>query len=356
MNLNGQSAAHDLIGRTLKNGWKVVKRLEKPPGSTGGFFSVCYIVENEETTAFLKALNFQSFFQLFKGTGKSIVDILTEQTNAYKFEKDLLIRCKNSRLSKVSMILDEGEEEVEGHVISNVPYLIFEMAEGDIRSHLNFSQDVDIIWKLKSVHSVAVGLKQLHSIEIGHQDLKPSNILLYEEKGISKIGDLGRSLCKDIQAPHEDGGDFPGDFTYAPPEFLYRYIDPNWNNRVKATDLYLFGSLIVFYFTGTNMTSLISKNMNTDFRWDKWNGSFFDVKDYLIDGFYKAIREFKNHISNKLLADDLGSILEYCCFPYPEKRGHPKNTQTLRTQYDFERIISTLDLLSRRAIFTLKYN
>lgn len=254
------------------------------------------------------------------------------------------------------MILDEGEEHVEGHIIGNVPYLIFEMAEGDIRSHLTFSQDVDVIWKLRSLHDVAVGLKQLHSIEIAHQDLKPSNILLYEERGLSKIGDLGRSLCRDIQAPHEIDGDFTGDFTYAPPEFLYRYIDSNWNKRVKATDLYLFGSLVVFYFTGTNMTALIGKNMNSGFRWDHWNGTFEDVKDYLIDAFYKAIKEFKSSILNKNLADDLSFILEYCCFPYPDKRGHPKNTLSKINQYDFERIISTFDLLTRKALFTLKYN
>ncbi|WP_118952192.1 protein kinase domain-containing protein [Taibaiella helva] len=354
MNINQQSAAYDLVGRKLKNDWTVIKRIEQPLGSTGGFFSVCYIVEREGVTAFLKALNFQSFFQMHPG--RSIVQILNEQTNAYQFEKDLLTKCKNSRLSKISMILDEGEENIEGYIIGNVPYLIFEMAEGDIRSHLNFSRDVDVVWKLKSLHNVAVGLNQLHSVEIGHQDLKPSNILLYDNKELSKIGDLGRSLCRDIPAPHDDGNGFTGDINYAPPEFLYGYIEPNWNKRVKATDLYLFGSLIVFYFTGATMTSLISKNMNIDFRWDKWSGDYWDVKDYLINSFYVGIKEFKSCLSNKKLADELGTVLEYCCFPYPDKRGHPKNTTVSRNQYDFERIVSTFDLFMRRAKFTLIYN
>jgi len=155
---------------------------------------------------------------------------------------------------------------------------------------------------LKSLHDVAVGLKQLHGVEIGHQDLKPSNVLLYKKGIISKIGDLRRSLCWDITAPHEDGGNFPGDFAYAPPEFLYRFIEPDFNLRVRATDMYLLGSLVVFYFTGANMTALIAKNMDVNFRWDKWGGSFFEVKDYLIDGFYKALKEFKSSISNADLA------------------------------------------------------
>src|SRR5699024_3725025 len=121
----------------------------------------------------------------------------------------------------------------------------------------------------------------------------------------SKIGDLGRSLCANIEAPHENGGDFPGDINYAPPEFLYRYIDPDWNFRIRATDFYLFVSLITFYFSGANMTALISKNLDLQFKWTHWKGSFHEVQDYLVDAFFKAIKEFKSTISNKELASEL---------------------------------------------------
>ncbi len=78
-------AAHNLIGRTLNN-WKVLKKIEPSDGATGGFFSVCYIVEKNNEQAFLKALNFNAFFQMFPGKG--IVKILQEQTNAFEFEKN----------------------------------------------------------------------------------------------------------------------------------------------------------------------------------------------------------------------------------------------------------------------------
>ena len=93
------NAAHALEGLTLKNKWKVIKRLEPKPGATGGFFSVCYIVSDGNSDAFLKAINFKAFFQMFKG--RPIMDILSEQTNAFKFERDLLLRCKAKNLSKV---------------------------------------------------------------------------------------------------------------------------------------------------------------------------------------------------------------------------------------------------------------
>ncbi len=107
-----------LIGRQLQNGWTVTKKVEPKEGSTGGFFSP-YVVNNCEKEAFLKALNFNAFFQLFRR--KSVVEIINEQTKAYQFEKELLLKCKNNRLSKVSMILDEGEEFAGGYVIPNVP-------------------------------------------------------------------------------------------------------------------------------------------------------------------------------------------------------------------------------------------
>ncbi|MBL7791195.1 MAG: protein kinase family protein [Saprospiraceae bacterium] len=352
MNQLQDNAANALKGKQLKNGWTVTKKIEPKPGSTGGFFSVCYVVNNGEKEAFLKALNFNAFFQMFKG--KSVVDIINEQTKAYQFEKELLLKCKSNRLSKVSLIIDEGEEFIDGFVIPNVPFLIFEMADGDVRSHMNFSKDIDLAWKLKSLHDVAVGLKQLHGIKIGHQDLKPSNVLLYEKGFVSKVGDLGRSLCADIVAPHDNGKDFPGEFTYAPPEYLYPFVAPDWDKRIRATDMYLFGSLVTYYFLGTNMTALIGKNLDRQFRWGVWRGSYLDVKDYLIDAFYKALKEFKGSFSNQELANELAEVLEYCCFPNPEKRGHPKAIAQIGNQYDFHRVVSKFDLLARRATYQFK--
>ncbi|SDE21377.1 Protein kinase domain-containing protein [Mucilaginibacter pineti] len=341
------NAAYALEGKLLKNKWKVKKRIEPKAGGTGGFFSVCYLVSDGDREAFLKAINFKAFFQLF--SGRSIIEILSEQTNAFKFEKELLLRCKSKNLTKVSTILDEGEELVAGFTIANVPYLIFELADGDLRSRITFNNDVELAWKLSSLHNVSIGLKQLHGIDIGHQDLKPSNVLLYESGITSKIGDLGRSLCEHIDAPHEGDGNFTGDFSYAPPEFLYRFIEQDWSKKIRATDLYLFGSLVAFYFTGMNMTALIGKNIDRQFRWDKWGGSFDDVKDYLVDAFYKSINEIKAGISNTVLSDEIGKIIEMCCFPYPEKRGHPKSIKQKGNQYDFERITAKLDLLRKKA-------
>src|SRR5690606_23270017 len=121
--------------------------------------------------------------------------------NTYNFEKDVLTRCKDKNLSKVSKLLEASFENFPGYLVSNVYYMIFEKADSDVRAHINFSTLVDNAWKLKSLHNVATGLKQLHSLQISHQDVKPSNVFVFEN-GISKIGDLGRALSETIVSPH----------------------------------------------------------------------------------------------------------------------------------------------------------
>jgi len=347
MTTKPDNAAEDLTGRILKNKWKVLKRIYPKLGNSGGFFSVCYIVSDGEREAFLKAINFKAFFTLFPG--RSIIEILQEQTSAFTYEVEILKKCKNKRLTKVAFVMDEGEEYLTEFTIPNVPYLIFELAEGDVRDRFTFSINIEASWKLASLHQVAVGLQQLHYINIGHQDLKPSNVLLYESGIISKLADLGRSLSTDLKAPHEKLGEFTGDMSYAPPEFLYGYYQPDLNLRIRATDMYLFGSLIVFYFTGTNMTALIGKNIDPSFKWDKWFGPFGDIIDYLKDGFYKSLGEFKSGFGNNNLGNELALIVEYCCFPDPMKRGFPKARSLYGNPYDFQRAISKLAILKKKA-------
>jgi serine/threonine protein kinase len=218
---------------------------------------------------------------------------------------------------------------------------------------MNFSKDIEVAWKLKSLHNVAVALKQLHGVGICHQDLKPSNVLLYEEGKISKIGDLGRSLCLDIEAPHDNGG-FSGANSYTPPEYFYGYMETDYYKKTGATDMYLFGSLIVYYFTGNIMTALIGRNMDPTFRWNRFRGSFEDVKDYLIDGFYKGLKEFQKYFDDKNFAKDLSELIECCCYPIPEKRGFPSISSSKRNQYDFGKIATKIDILYRRANLKLK--
>lgn len=344
-----KTAAESLENQIINNRWKVIKRIIPNKKNTGGNFSVAYIVEDDDGIAFLKAIDFHAFFNSGKN---NIVDAIKEMTDAYSYERDLLNRCKRNSLNKVSVIIDEGEIELDGFgIINKVPYLIFDMADGDIRSVIDFTSKVDICWKLQSLHNISVGLKQLHGVKIGHQDIKPSNILLFDDKKISKIGDLGRSLCKEIKAPHDFGG-FVGDLNYSPPEYLYGYNHTEWDMRVKSTDFYLFGSMITFYFSGLSMTALLFRHTAREFWPQKWGDDYKSVQPYLLDSFQRAIIEFQESIEEDDLKDELKKIVEYCCHPDPNLRGHKNSTG--KYVLDFQKTISKLDFLHKQSLYKVK--
>ncbi|MCP4986144.1 MAG: protein kinase family protein [Colwellia sp.] len=343
------NAAHDLKGKVLQTGWKVVEKIIRPDHATGSFFSVCYKVTKEDDVCFLKAFDFAKFFQI-ADPSKMVVDVMGDMVNAYRYERDLSNLCKNNHVTKVSFVKGAGEENVNGYSISTVPYLVFDLADGDVRSKLDISEKLDFAWRLQSLHDIAVGLKQLHYIEVSHQDLKPSNILLFNEE--SKIGDLGRSICKNFKSPH-DNSPFTGDYSYAPPEIMYGYFEQNWHKRVFAADCYLLGSMVVFYFTGISMSALLLQYIPKQFKWDNWRGPYESIKPYIADAFSKALDTFEEELTSKTFKDELRWVVEKLCNPFPEKRGHPENIASLGSSYKLERFISKFDLLHKKARYNL---
>jgi eukaryotic-like serine/threonine-protein kinase len=341
------SAAHALLGETI-DGWHAFEKIDKTDNATGSFFSVCYKVMKEGEVCFLKAFDFNKFFNAFPG---KIVDVMSNMLDAYKYERDLSNKCKEYSVTKVACVKESGEFSVPSFTISTVPYLIFDLADGDIRRQLKFSENLDYAWRFYSLHEIATGLKQLHNIGVSHQDLKPSNILLFGTA--SKIGDLGRSLCKDMVGPHSNNC-FSGDNSYAPPEIMYNYYELDWAKRVLATDLYLLGSLVVFYFSGGTMSALIQKNLPSEFRVQTFRGFFSEVSPYIMDSFNTSINEFSDSLKHEFFKEDLINIVKYLCFPMPDRRGHPSNHVGHSNKYSLERFISKFDLLHTRAKFLLR--
>jgi len=344
------NAAHGLLGKTLKSGWTVIKKIEKEDNQTGSFFSVCYLVEKEEEICFMKAFDFAKFLSISVEEDKSMMDVMNDMTTAYKYERDLSKHCQDHHVTKVAFVKEASEEIVPGYSITIVPYLVFDLAEGDVRKTMAYSHKVNLSWKLKSLHDVAVGLMQLHKIEVSHQDLKPSNILVYKE--VCKIGDLGRSMCQAMEGPYNNRI-FTGDWTYAPPELMYRYHEKDWKSRVFATDCYLLGSLISFYFSGLPMTALIRNHLPDKFSWEKWKGKFEEIEPYLQNAFEDAIKEFSENIESKELKSELTKLVKYLCNPFPKKRGHPINLNQNSSNFGLERFVTRLDYLKRKSEINL---
>lgn len=344
------NAAHNLLNRTLKTGWFVLEKISKDHSATGSFFSVCYKVTKDGYTCFLKAFDFAKFQQISE-SGKSVIDIISDMTAAFKYERDLSNYCKQKHVTKVAVVIDSGEEFLSEYSIGIVPYLIFELADGDVRSQLDFSNKLDCAWKFYSLHDIAVGLQQLHNVNISHQDLKPSNILLFDKE--SKLGDLGRSMCKDIESQY-NRLEYSGDYNYAPPEIMYNYYEADWTKRVFATDCYLLGSMIVFYFAGVSMSALLLKYIPDLLRWERWRGTYEEIEPYIMKAFSDAIAEFEGVLNGSYFDDEIKQMVEQLCFPIPSKRGHPKNRRSIGSDYNLERYIAKLDLLRIKAEINVK--
>ncbi|WP_242463334.1 protein kinase domain-containing protein [Rhodocyclus tenuis] len=340
-----------LEGRILEGGWRVGSRLPIRgeagfEGRTGGNFSVGYIAEREGVSAYMKV------FDIGRALSSPPAQIATELqriSTAYLHEKELLELCDSARLDKIVKILGAGSIADGAHV--PILYLIFEKADGDIRSLLGSLGAVEDAWRLKHLHQVAIGLAQLHQQKVAHQDLKPSNVFVFEEKKMgAKIGDLGRASRLGKTADH-DSFQIAGDPNYAPPEQIYGYEAQDWVDRREACDLYHLGSLICFLFTGLSPTTGILLNIGRDFMphpFGPWQGVYADALPFLT----AAYTRFLSELESKLpfwCKDDLLALIRTACDPDVHRRGDPGARVMFGAPIGMDRYISRLDRLSKKA-------
>ena len=323
----------------------VKKIISKKKTDTGGNFSVCYEVEKDGKKCFLKAIDFSKYLAT-KLDGVSVIDLLNKMTSDFKYERDLSKFCHERKVTKVAFVIESGEEEIEGYTYGVVPYLIFEMADGDVRSMLSFSAKLDFAWKMHSLHDIALGINQLHNVGVSHQDIKPSNILLFNNE--SKIGDLGRALCPSLDKEMLNIK-FHGDYNYAPPEILYNYILPDWNERTYLADCYMLGSMVVFYLTGTSMNAILFSHMPKDLHPIRCRAPYNAVKDYLTNAFEASLESITETIPYDSIRERLINVVKYLCSPAPERRGHPKTISSRDSNYNLERFVTEFDYLCRVA-------
>lgn len=340
------TAAELLEGRTLDGGWTVLRKLEAPPAATGGHFSTGYIVETETgRQGYLKALDWERAMN----SDADPVSEVRRMTNAFYFERTVLETCRERRMDRVVLAIDHGRTRVtqpQGSTV--VPYLIFELADADVRSAVAEGRLSELFWILETLHHIATGLQQLHSATIAHQDLKPSNVLVFDRSNERKLADLGRAAYKGHSPPH-DSLRVAGDKTYAPLELLYGQIDPDWTVRRYGCDAYLLGSMAVFLFLGQGTTPLVISELNEAHRPGRWPSSFGSVLPYVRDAFGRVIRKLEKEVPEALRPEFI-PLVRHLCDPDPRLRGHPKDRAGRGNQYSLRRFVTAFDLMAKRAL------
>ena len=256
--------------------------------------------------------------------------------------------CGKRRMDRIVRAIESGTADVDNSILGQVPYLIFEAADCDVRCHLDDPKfGTGLAWRLRSIHHVTTGLKQLHAADVVHQDIKPSNVLVFDSQTnnrVSKLADLGRASRSTGYSPF-DHMDWAGDPKYAPPEVHYGFILPDWHQRRIAYDLYLLGSLISFIFVRTTASASFFQSLANPFWPAHWTGNFEDVLPYLQHAFAATANSFSKQLP-AVLSQDLIPVYMQLCEPDPRKRGypgHPLNKGAL------ERYITKFDVMARKA-------
>ena len=343
-----QNAALHLEGIVLDGDWTVGQINVPDPDATGGVFSVTYPVSRPDgQLGFLKVLNLGLALQSL-----NFIDTLQLLTGEYASERDLCIMVGEKKLSRVVIAVDHGEFILPGYTVGAVSYIIFELATHDVRVALAQGASINTVLKLQYVHNLALGLRQLHQNYVAHQDLKPSNFLVFPKtadgKGNGKIADLGRAFRRGAPSPHDQAA-IPGDSGYAPPEQLFRYQYPDEATRRYAADLYQLGSLICFLFTGVTMNARLSTELAPQHHWRNYGDTYQTVLPYLNDAFARVMEGLGSELPAEI-ADELTGMIRYLCEPNAAERGHPASKRARYSpQFSLERVVAHVDMIGRRA-------
>jgi serine/threonine protein kinase len=355
---------YELPGRS-KNKWSVLERLSKEQEERSGFFySVGYRVKSDDgREAFLKVTD----LDLLTDEAHSLLERTSAAIQAHTFERKILEHCKGNNMDRVVVAVDFGDTVItHTHGREPIFYLIFELAECDVRVQVDRQNRFDLAWTLSALHDLAVAIQQLHKGDVSHNDIKPANFLVFKSLDLhdrkQKLADLGSATSPLIPSIRDDAI-CAGDPRYAAPEVLYANKSDarlcNFESR-RALDIYHLGSMVFFLVTGRMLTPEIIRRLvpeqrppNSD---DDWRGNFQDILPYWRESFGRVLAEFKAVLpadKNGALTQTGAALLD-CVVqlgePDPNLRGHPLNRVGQADRLSVQQYISLFDILRRRAL------
>lgn len=343
------TAAARLEGITLDGDWLIEKKIDKEDDESGGFFSVGYHVRGSNgERAFLKALDIEKVILLHRA---NIAEALEIAGRAFNHELNLLRKCQQNSLNKVVRLLADGGVTVDkNNPLSTVQYLIFEFAESNVSRQIALSNALDYEWIFTCIHDTAVALRQLHNISVAHQDIRPSNILIFDQG--FKVGDLGRSSVSGTQTDH-DNNIFPGANHIAPIEILYGHVQPSFLRRRIGCDIYQLGGLLFTLLTNVQINTAVINKLSPEHHYHQWRGDYFQALPFLEKAFIEVLEDAESVIPDIYKKDAIFAI-KNLCNPRTERRGHPMNLRSNSNSYELERFISLFDKLRLTAYIEFK--
>jgi mitogen-activated protein kinase 15 len=167
---------------------------------------------------------------------KKIFDAFHNATDAQRTFREIIFLQELADHDNIITLLDVMKADNDRDI-----YLIFEFMESDLHAVIR-ANILEDIHKRFIIYQLLKAFKYMHSANVIHRDMKPSNLLLNSEC-LLKVADFG--LARLVDAPKEDGTktqvltDYVATRWYRAPEILL-----GSNNYTKAVDMWSIGCIL----------------------------------------------------------------------------------------------------------------
>jgi eukaryotic-like serine/threonine-protein kinase len=326
-----------LLGVTLEAGWRIETYRDEV---TSGLVRVPTLTFEARDGNGRKGLVKVLDLRLSDDAPDELKD-LEVRLKTFNYQRELIERLAQERLPGLVRGLHHGMLPFTGAPLGRVYYLIFEWSNDDLRSQVELHERFDAAYALRVLHQATFPLHGLHFRQIAHQSVRPANVVFLE--GQVKLGEF--SCAIDASKPRPDGPPAV-DWAAAPPEVLYKAPLESMNSRFLI-DLYQLGSLVVYLFSGTPLSTQLAQHLHPIHHWKRWTGSFQEALPYVQHAFGEVLAELEPQLPAPCRGALLTAVRDLCA-PDPRDRGHPHNRAGAGPQYSVERYISLFDRLATR--------
>lgn len=231
--------------------------------------------------------------QVIKISNKRDYDTKRSEFNdRFYREIEALEQCKERKIHHVVTISSSGQlsctaKNRRGEDVSYIfPFYTMEYASSDLK---NYMENNNILFcdKINLCLQIANGLRELNEIGFYHRDLKPDNILIFDDTW--KIGDLGLIAFRDKDNIYEKKNDFIGPKGWLSPEAMNKYLQSD-NNKYQfdcdidhQSDIFQLGKVFWYILQGNAPIGNICRS------------DFFDEHDDM----YNVLKYMLNHSKKK---------------------------------------------------------
>ena len=205
---------------------------------------------------------------------------VSEYNSRFYREIEVLNECKKRKISNVVNIHSFGQltckkKNKQGKEnLVYFPFYVMDYASSDLRKYLDNNR-IDYIDKIDLCLQIAMGLEGLYNLGYYHRDLKPDNILIFDNTW--KIGDLGLIAYRDKDALYDKKNEFIGPKGWLSPEAMNKYLysefaDYEFDCKIDhQSDIFQLGKIFWYIIQGNVPIGCINRNDYFDKHDDVYN-------------------------------------------------------------------------------------